>query len=294
MSEEKRLVQYQTDHGEVKLSPGIVRKYLVSGGGSISDQEVDLFMKLCQYQRLNPFLREAYCVKYGSEPATIITGKDVFHKRAAKNELFDGMSAGVIVLDEENNLIHREGGFTLPNEHIMGAWAKAYRKDWQHPASISVSMEEYMGRKRDGSPNKQWATMPGTMIVKVAKVQALREAFPEDFQGLYDAAEMGSAGAAPPPQSPAEEPAAESTEEPTKEPEDIQGEFEKLQDTEEEQPADEIETVRNEARALLHDVREKLTEKQAQIYERQIEALKASAGLNALMKNLARMKEKAI
>ena len=32
--------------------------------------------------------------------------------------------------------------------------------------------------------------MPGTMIRKVALVQALREAFPNTFAGLYDAAEM--------------------------------------------------------------------------------------------------------
>ncbi len=36
-----------------------------------------------------------------------------------------------------------------------------------------------------------WAAKPGTMIRKVALVQALREAFPEDLQALYDAEEMG-------------------------------------------------------------------------------------------------------
>jgi hypothetical protein len=35
-----------------------------------------------------------------------------------------------------------------------------------------------------------WKTMPATMIRKVAIVSALRDAFPEDFQGMYDSAEM--------------------------------------------------------------------------------------------------------
>ena len=48
-----------------------------------------------------------------------------------------------------------------------------------------------MGRKKDGTPNNQWATKPGTMIRKVAKAQALREAFPEDMAGMYEAEEFG-------------------------------------------------------------------------------------------------------
>ena len=48
-----------------------------------------------------------------------------------------------------------------------------------------------MGKKRDGTPSGQWAKMPGTMIRKVAMVHALREAFPEDFGGMYDSSEMG-------------------------------------------------------------------------------------------------------
>ena len=51
-------------------------------------------------------------------------------------------------------------------------------------------MNEYIGRKSDGTVNSQWAVKPATMIRKVAKMQALREAFPEDLQGLYAAEEV--------------------------------------------------------------------------------------------------------
>lgn len=47
-----------------------------------------------------------------------------------------------------------------------------------------------MQRKKDGTPFPTWAKMPATMIRKVALVQALREAFPEDFQGMYAPEEM--------------------------------------------------------------------------------------------------------
>jgi len=67
------LIEYDTDHGKVKLSPAIVKRYLVSGKAElVSDTEVIMFMQLCRYQGLNPFLREAYLIKYGSSPATMV------------------------------------------------------------------------------------------------------------------------------------------------------------------------------------------------------------------------------
>ena len=41
--------------------------------------------------------------------------------------------------------------------------------------------------------NSQWKSKPATMIRKVAVVQALREAFPEDFGGLYSEEELSQA-----------------------------------------------------------------------------------------------------
>lgn len=54
-----------------------------------------------------------------------------------------------------------------------------------------MSFDEYAGRKKDGSLNGQWSKKPATMIRKVALVQALREAFPKTFGGLYSAEEQG-------------------------------------------------------------------------------------------------------
>ena len=185
------IVKYDTDHGEVTLSKEIVRKYLVSGGGSVTDQEIVIFLALCKYQQLNPFLREAYLIKYGEgQPATTVVGKDTFTKRAAKNEKYDGAEAGVIVVDMENEIIERQGTLVLPQETLVGGWAKGWRKDWEKPVYISVNLEEYIGKKKDGTPNKAWKKMPATMIRKVPLVQMLRELFPEKFQGLYDAAEI--------------------------------------------------------------------------------------------------------
>ena len=184
------LVKYKTESGLVTLSPSIIKRYLVSGDPNrVSDQELMMFLKMCQYQRLNPFLREAYLIKYGDEAATMVTGKETFTKRAARSKVSNGFEAG-ITIKKGDEIIQRDGAMIYPGETLIGGWAKAYRKDWEKPAVASVSIDEYMKYKRDGKPMANWAKMPATMIRKVALVQALREAMPEEFGGLYSPEEM--------------------------------------------------------------------------------------------------------
>lgn len=179
------LVEYEANGEMVKLSPAMIKKYLVSGGGNVTDGEVMMFLSLCRYQHLNPFLKEAYLIKFGStDPATIVTGKDVFTKRADANPNYKGKKAGVVVLTKDGSIEEREGTMVLPDEKLVGGWAKVFIKD-KEPEYQSVSFEEYAGRKKDGTLNSQWAKKPATMIRKVAVVQALREAFPDRFQGMY-------------------------------------------------------------------------------------------------------------
>lgn len=180
------LVKYTTDSGEVALDKQTIKNYLVSGDASkVTDQELELFINLCKYQKLNPFLREAYLVKFGTAPANMIVGKDFFVKRAALNENFKEWQAGIIVLNNKNEIIERAGSFYAPQvETLVGGWCKILKKDgteFYH----TVSMQEY------NSGQSTWKKIPATMIRKVALVQALRECFPDDFQGLYDSAEMG-------------------------------------------------------------------------------------------------------
>lgn len=187
-----KVVEYRCGNEIVKLSPNIVRNFLVSGNGNVTDQELVLFINLCRFQHLNPYLKEAHLIKYGNNPATMVVGKDAFMKRAKRNKDYRGFEAGVIVMANETGAINnRSGALVLPGETLVGGWAKVYVHGYDVPVENVVGFEEYAGRKKDGSLNNQWATKPATMIRKVALVQSLREAFPEDFAGLYDQAEMG-------------------------------------------------------------------------------------------------------
>lgn len=186
------IVRYSTDKGEVVLSPSIIKNYLVSGDKErVTDQELKMFLMMCQYQRLNPFLREAYIIKFGNEPATLVTGKETFTKRAAKSKLIKGYEAGVVVQDIKTAIVtERAGSIVYPGEKLLGGWAEGYRKDRDKPIKIMVGISEYERRKKDGTLAANWRTMPATMIRKVALVQMLRELLPEEFEGLYSPEEM--------------------------------------------------------------------------------------------------------
>lgn len=185
------VVKYEIDGQEIKLTPSIVQEYIVGTTAKITMPEFKLFTELCKVRKLNPFLREAYLIKYSEkQPASIVVGKDAILKRAVLNEQYDGMKSGIIVTNENMEVIERKGTFKLPGETLVGGWAEVFRKDWKNSIYCSVSLEESIQKKNDGTPNSNWTKQPATMIEKVAKVRALREAFVEDLAGMYEAEEM--------------------------------------------------------------------------------------------------------
>ena len=184
------LVKYEDAEGrEVVLTREDIIN-TISSNPRITDKEIKLFIELAKAQKLNPFTKEIFITKYGDYPATFIVGKDVFTKRAQANPLFKGMQAGIIV-QRGNAVDQREGSAMYGDEMLLGGWCKVYVQGYDVPIYDSVSFNEYAARKADGSLNSMWASKPATMIRKVAIVHALREAFPSDFQGLYDQSEMG-------------------------------------------------------------------------------------------------------
>lgn len=186
------VVEYKAGQETVNLSIDTVKRYLVSGNGNITDQEAMMFLKMCQHQHLNPFLREAYCIKYGNSPAQMVVGKDTFIKRARHRPDFDGFKAGVVIQNSTGEVIEREGSFRTPDEKLLGGWAKVFIKGYSTPFYCAVEWGEYAQKTKEGRLNGMWASKPTTMIRKVALSQALREAFPDDMGGLYEPEEINT------------------------------------------------------------------------------------------------------
>ena len=151
-------------------------------------KEVSLFLQLCKSQRLNPFVKDAYLVKYGSNPAQMITNYQVFNRRACRNENYAGIENGVVVL-RNGEIVHKDGSavYKAAGETLLGGWAKVYFKDNRKPAYAEVALDDYSTGKSN------WSKMPGVMIEKCAKAAAWRLAFPDDFQGMYVSEEMQQA-----------------------------------------------------------------------------------------------------
>ena len=179
-------VNYEAAGQMVELTQATVKQYLVSGNGNVTDQEVVMFLMLCKGQKLNPFLREAYLVKFGTQPAQIVVGKDAFTKRAETNKNYKGSEAGIIVVNLNKQIENRKGTFYLKGrEELVGGWAKVLFKDGKEEMFHTVGIDEYNTGK------SLWATKPATMIRKVALVQALREAFPNALSQMYTSEELG-------------------------------------------------------------------------------------------------------
>ena len=127
-----------------------------------SDTEIGMFIKICQATGLNPFLKEAYLIKYAGSPAQIITGYEAYLKRAERSGLWNGDKC-----------------WTEGEGANIKACIEVSRKDWQKPLYHEVYLREYQG-----SSNPLWKSKPLTMIKKVVTAQAYRRAFPDTIGGL--------------------------------------------------------------------------------------------------------------
>lgn len=187
MTNTNEMVKFTDDRGEVvQFSAQDIKARLCP---NIEDKELALVLGLCKAQRLNPFNKDVYIIKYGNSPASIVTSKEVFTKRANANPDYEGFEAGVTYINANGEVRTREGSavYKAANETLVGGWCRVHVKG-RRPFYDEVTLEEYSTGKSG------WAKMPATMIRKVALVHCLREAFPDDFQGLYAAEEMGNAG----------------------------------------------------------------------------------------------------
>ncbi|MCP4986149.1 MAG: hypothetical protein GY928_08805 [Colwellia sp.] len=129
-------VSFKVSGDDVVLNPQVVRDYLVSGGGQVSDKEIIFFMRLCKARGLNPWLKDAYLIKYGSkDTAAMVIGKDAFLRRAQANSKYKGHEVTV-------------------SEDGQEATAKVYVDGYEVPISVTVEFEEYAGRKQDGKLNR--------------------------------------------------------------------------------------------------------------------------------------------
>ena len=189
--QEKGLVVYESRGQKVELTAQIVRDFLVTGKKElVSDQEIYYFLGICKARQLNPFVKDCYLIKYGSEPAAIITAIDFYRSRARAAVDCTGWQKGVICLNKDTGELRYSNGLVLSNEELVGGWFKARPTGWNVDFELEVNLAGYIKKTSQGEITKFWspANQP-SQIMKVAESQGLRTVWPDLFQGTYTADE---------------------------------------------------------------------------------------------------------
>lgn len=188
MANDLMSVNYETALGNVQLDAETVKQYLVKGNGNVSDQEVFLFVKMCQAQRLNPFVTgEVYLIKFGQQPAQMVVGYDTYKRRADENPAHLYTESGIVVCrGSSGEIVQKVGACLYPSEQLVGGWCRVHKLKGEREVTTfkEVGFNEY------NKGNAIWKEKPCTMIEKVAISQCLREAYPKDYEGLYTAEEL--------------------------------------------------------------------------------------------------------
>jgi phage recombination protein Bet len=182
----ERAIEYSVAGQSVRLTPAMVRQYLVHGKSElVTDQEIVFFMHICRARGLNPFNKDCYLVKYTPDPAAIIVSVDKLRFQARKSADCVGWKSGIVV-QKRDGALRYSNGLILEGEKLLGGWFEGKPKGWEEPFRLEVNLNGYVKKTREGNTTRFWApeNQP-TMIAKVAEAQGLRRLWPEQIQGLY-------------------------------------------------------------------------------------------------------------
>ena len=126
------------------------------------------FLQTAIRLRLDPMRKQIWCYHVDKNKAPVIfAGIHGIMAIAQRHASFDGVEVEHVKTDKGDLVI-----------------ARAWRKDRRLPS------EQYARDWRDDKKQAAWKANPELMLEKVAKVRALREAYPEDLSDVYTEEEM--------------------------------------------------------------------------------------------------------
>jgi len=183
----------------------LIKRTIAKGA---SDDELALFVEVCERTGLNPFARQVYAIKrWDSTLGREVMGIQVSIDGARLVAQRSGRYVGQTPIEWCGDDKVWTDVWLEPNPP-RAARAGVYMVGAPEPIWAVATWDAYCQRKADGSPTRMWSPVGfgPHMLGKCAEMLALRKAFPMELSGLYSAEEMAQSEESRSPAAPGRRP----------------------------------------------------------------------------------------